>query len=217
MQKLPRPSFDEESILWQKGLIHIAGADEVGRGAFAGPVVAASVILPKSFPRIDEIHDSKLLTPRKREALSEIIRSHAISFAIAEVSVPVINTIGIGKAAFRAFRKAIRALSVPPEFVLMDGFLLPGFQKKRQKAIIHGDRISLSIAAASIIAKVYRDNLMEQYEKKFASYGFKQHKGYGTQLHRERIKAFGLCKLHRTSFKLALYTPSSNSSLDSTH
>lgn len=206
MRLLPKPTFFEEQTLWKMGHKHIAGADEVGRGAFAGPVVAAAVILPVSFPRINEIHDSKLLTPIKRAELSLVIKEYAIAFGIGEVPVRVINQIGVGKAAWIAFRKAIKCLTILPDFLLMDGFLLPRFNKKKQKAIIHGDRISVSIAAASIIAKVYRDEKMEKYAELFNTYGFKQHKGYGTKLHRENIQKYGLCKLHRTSFDLSDYT-----------
>lgn len=198
----PKPSFDQESLYWQQGYQHIAGVDEVGRGAFAGPVVAAAVILPKVFPRIDEINDSKVLSPRKREELSLIIKEYALSYAISEISVPFINKVGIGKASQMAFRKAIKQLHLQPDFIFVDAFYIQHLTKKKQKPIIHGDSISLSIAAASIIAKVYRDQLMTDLALKYTNYQFDIHKGYGTKRHQEALKVFGLSKIHRTSFNL---------------
>lgn len=201
-----KPTFEEENILWKTGMTHIAGVDEVGRGCFAGPVVAAAVILPQGFNATDEINDSKKLTAKKREQLSKIIQKHALSYAIAEISVEVINAIGVGKAAQKAFVKAIQDLHIPPEFILMDAFYITGINKKMQKPIIHGDGISISIAAASIIAKVYRDNIMRNLHEKYAIYDFATNKGYGTKRHQEAILKHGLCDLHRTSFHLTQFT-----------
>lgn len=196
------PTFAYESQFWNQGMHHIAGVDEVGRGCFAGPVVAAAVVLPPNFTATTEINDSKLLTPKKREKLAKIIREHAASYAIAEVPVAVINTIGIGKAAQEAFTKALFDLKTAPQHILVDAFRIKSVPPKLQTPIIHGDRISISIAAASIIAKVYRDELMQRLHDKYKPYDFSSNKGYGTKKHREAINKFGLCDLHRTSFKL---------------
>ncbi len=197
-----RPTFDEEEQLLRAGYRSVAGVDEVGRGAFAGPVVAAAVILPFSFKFASEINDSKILSARKREQLSTIIKFYAESYAIAEVPLGEINRSGIGIAAQKAFSQAVGRLSVVPEYILVDGFAFSKPHKVRQKAIIHGDSISLSIAAASIIAKVYRDRLMEKLDAFYPEYGFAIHKGYGTASHREKIREHGLCPIHRTSFNI---------------
>jgi len=197
-----RPTLDEEFFLWEQGYSTVAGVDEVGRGAFAGPVVAAAVILPRSFPFIVEINDSKQLPKPKREQLASIIKLYAISYGIAEVSLLEVNRLGIGRAAQKAFSQAIGKLSITPDFVLIDAFHLAKPHKVKQKAIIHGDSQSISIAAASIIAKVYRDRVMERLHELYPEYNFKENKGYGTDYHRSMIKKFGLCPLHRTSFNL---------------
>jgi ribonuclease HII len=203
--KIPNPTFQEEQILWNNGLHNVAGVDEVGRGAFAGPVVAAAVILPSAFPHMEEIHDSKLLTSQKRNELDQIIKSHAVSYAISEVSLAYINTIGIGDASQLALCNAVSQLAVSPDFILSDAFYLSRFDKSIQKPIIKGDQKSISIAAASIIAKVYRDTLMENLESTYSVYNFSKHKGYGTKEHRNLIKVHGLCDLHRTSFNLTKF------------
>lgn len=202
---MTKPTFDEEQLLWNEGIAHIAGVDEVGRGCFAGPVVTAAVIMPRNFTATDEINDSKLLSAKKREKLAAIIKAHAVAYAIAEISVDIINQIGIGRATQQAFHLAITKLSVPPEFILMDAFYIQTIAREIQKPIIHGDQKSISIAAASIIAKVYRDKLMQQLHKQYILYDFATNKGYGTKKHREAIKQFGLCALHRTSFNLEKY------------
>jgi ribonuclease HII len=204
MKKIPKvkPTFDFENELWRQGLSHIAGVDEVGRGCFAGPVVAAAVILPKGFNATDKINDSKQLSPKIRKELASIIQKHAVSFSIAEISVSVINEIGIGKAAQKAFAKAVNTLSLQPEHILIDAFMISELQNMAQTPIVHGDCISISIAAASIIAKVYRDELMEKLHPQYKVYDFSSNKGYGTKKHREAIKKYGFCDLHRTSFDL---------------
>ncbi|MEK7570815.1 MAG: ribonuclease HII [Patescibacteria group bacterium] len=204
------PTFDHENELWQKGYKYVAGVDEVGRGCFAGPVVAAAVVLPPGFDETDEINDSKLLSAKKREKLAAIIKQHALAYAIGEISVEVINHIGIGRAAQQAFSKALLSLSRVPDFILSDAFLIHGFAPHIQKPIIHGDRLSVSIAAASIIAKVYRDKLMQTLHHRFPVYDFATNKGYGTKKHREVIGTHGLCDLHRTSFNLQRFLPPDN-------
>ncbi len=200
------PTFSEEKVLWNTGIRHIAGIDEVGRGAFAGPVVAASVIFPPNIifknSVLHTINDSKLLSAKKREALAQAIKEEALCFAIGEVEVEIINEIGIGKATKIAFQKSLDQLSNKAEFCLIDAFPLETFAADRQKAIIHGDRLSISIAAASILAKVYRDALMEKLHDTYIQYNFFQNKGYGTSHHREQIGINGLSPVHRTSFAL---------------
>jgi ribonuclease HII len=215
--KIPNPSFDEEKMLWNAGYDSVVGIDEVGRGAFAGPVTVAAVIFTKTaeeLPFIPDIHDSKLLLPKKREALSFLIQQHARTFAIATVSVRVINSLGIGKATTVAFRKVLhevcQSINQSSSFLLVDGFHIKhmrGFGLRRQKAIIKGDQKSVSIAAASIIAKVHRDALMTTYHTKYRAYNFAENKGYGTKEHRDCIKKYGLSKLHRTSFDLTKFLP----------
>lgn len=195
------PSFKFEELYWNKGFKNILGLDEVGRGSFAGPLVAAAVILPKNFDA-KEIKDSKLLTPKKREELNKYILENVKHYAISEVSVEYINKYGVGIATHRAFLNCIEKLKSKFDFVLVDGFEIKTFDKNKQKPIIHGDRLSFSIAAASIIAKVYRDNLMIKLHEEQPNYLFNENKGYGTKAHREAIKKFGLSKLHRTSFDL---------------
>jgi ribonuclease HII len=205
--RVHKPSFDEENALWQLGYKNIAGIDEVGRGCFAGPLVSAAVILPSDFENYStEIHDSKQLTPKKREELAQIIIRHALAFSISTVNVDTINKYGIGIATQKSFIKAVRLLSIKPDFILIDAFYIRELNKSIQKPIIHGDQKSISIAAASIIAKVYRDKLMGELGRKYNPYDFKTNKGYGTKLHRDAIKLNGLSNLHRTSFNLDKYT-----------
>lgn len=199
------PSFTEENLLWSKGINHIIGIDEVGRGAFAGPLVAAGVILPKNFT-INGIKDSKLLTPKRRETLSEYITTSAISFYISTIDIEYINTFGIGKATQKAFLDCVKNIKQKANFVLVDGFAIDDYDKNLQKAIIHGDRISVSIASASIIAKVYRDKIMDALDKQYPLYNFKKNKGYGTQEHRNALLQYNMCPMHRTSFRIQKFT-----------
>lgn len=206
MVRIPFPTFKEELLLWSKGLSHVAGIDEVGRGAFAGPVVAAAVIFPKHCtfinPLLHTIHDSKLLTHKKRVELAILIKEVATSYAISEIPLKTINEQGIGKATQKAFYKAVSSLATPAEYFLIDAFYIDGLSKEKQKPLIHGDYLSISIAAASIIAKVYRDELMEKLHDEYPMYDFKKNKGYGTKYHRDQIQEHGLSPLHRTSFNL---------------
>ncbi len=199
-------TLEEEKKLWQKGFSLVCGIDEVGRGCFAGPVVVGAVIFPVNVELpAGQIADSKLLKPMQRKKLVELIKSKATSWAIAEVGGPTINKVGIGKATQMAFRKVVKSLEKKPDFVLMDAFYISrliGLTRKNQKPIIKGDQISISIAAASIVAKVYRDKLMKKYHQKYPKYHFGKHKGYGTKLHQEAIKKYGLTRIHRKSFNL---------------
>ncbi len=194
------PTFKFEKLLWNQGLEFVAGIDEVGRGAFAGPVVAASVILPKNF-KINGIKDSKLLNFKKRRKLSEYIKKNASYFVISRVNVNYINKFGVGKATEKAFLNCIKKLN-KFDFLLVDGYKIKKFDTNKQYGIIHGDSLSVSIAAASIIAKVHRDSLMIKLHEKFPEYNFFENKGYGTKYHREALKKYGLSKFHRTSFNL---------------
>lgn len=196
------PTLDIEKSLWEKGYNYVCGIDEVGRGCFAGPVCVGAVIFPKGFQLIEGIADSKLLKPKKREQLAEFIKIKALCWVVAEISVPVINKVGIGKATQMAFRKAVKLLNKKADFILIDAFYIKHLNRKRQKAVKEGDTICASIAASSIIAKVYRDKLMEKLHKKYPKYNFAKHKGYGTKEHRDAIKKFGLSNIHRKSFNL---------------
>lgn len=196
------PTLNIEKKLWKEGYLLVCGLDEVGRGCFAGPVCVGAVIFPKDCLLIDGVADSKLLKPRKRQRLAEEIKKIAISCAVAEISVSVINKVGIGKATQMAFRKAIKSLEKRPDFVLIDAFYIKHFNRKHQKPIKDGDALCASISAASIIAKVYRDKLMKKLSRKYPRYGFSKHKGYGTKFHQQMIKKYGLSKIHRKSFNL---------------
>lgn len=194
--------FSIENTLWNSGYNLICGIDEVGRGCFAGPVVAGAVVFPKDTSLIAGIADSKLLKPEQREELSEKIKERALAWAVGEISVLDINKVGIGKATQMAFRKALKLLTIQADFVLIDAFYINHLSRKKQRPVKDGDKLCASISAASIIAKVYRDNLMRKLHLKYPQYGFLKHKGYGTKFHQEAIKNFGLSKIHRTSFNL---------------
>lgn len=208
------PTLKLEKKLWNTGYNYICGLDEVGRGCFAGPVCVGAVIFPNDCELLEGLADSKLLKPRQREQLAVKIKYQAISWSVAEVGVATINKLGIGKATQMAFRKAIRMLPVKPDFIVFDAFYnfnevkiassayIKHLNRKRQKAVADGDKICASIAAASIIAKVYRDKLMKKLGKIYPQYGFGKHKGYGTKLHQAAIKQYGLTRIHRTSFNL---------------
>lgn len=200
-----KPTFKEENALWKRGYKFVAGIDEVGRGAFAGPVVVGAVVFPRNFSPTDGINDSKLLKPRRREFLSRIIKKDAYCFSLAEISVWAINKYGIGKATQMAFRKAIRLLRVKPDYLLIDAFYVRNMNRKNQKPIKKGDQKSVSIAAASIVAKVHRDRLMKKLSVKYPQYKFAKNKGYGTKEHQKALKKFGLSRLHRTSFNLSRF------------
>lgn len=204
-------TLEEERKLWKKGFRLVCGIDEVGRGCFAGPVVAGAVIFPPDVEiPTEQIADSKLLKPMQRRKTVDLIKTKVIAWAVAEVGVPAINKVGIGKATQKAFRKVVKKLEKQPDFVLMDAFYinrLIGLRRKYQKPIVKGDQKSISIAAASIIAKVHRDSLMKKYHKKYPQYHFGKHKGYGTKLHQEAIRKWGLTRVHRKSFNLEKFLP----------
>ena len=179
------------------GLKFIAGVDEVGRGPLAGPVVCAAVIMPLD-DLIEGVTDSKKLTEKKREALSSLIKERAIAYSIAEVSQEEIDEINILNAVKKCMVKAVEGLSVSPDITLVDG--VDTNLNINAEYIIKGDLKSYTIGCASILAKVYRDNLMVAYAKDYPEYKFEKHKGYGTKIHIETIKEIGPCKLHRKTF-----------------
>lgn len=176
----------------------VAGVDEAGRGPLAGPVVAAAVILPKDC-EILYLNDSKKLTDKRRRLLFEEIRDRAISFGIGIVSEKAIDEINILQATYLAMKEAVEQLAVRPDILLNDAVLIPGIEIKQVK-IIKGDAKSISIAAASILAKVTRDDIMLNLAKEYPDYGFEKHKGYGTAAHYAALDRFGPTKIHRLSY-----------------
>jgi ribonuclease HII len=190
--------FAFESKLWKKGADFIAGIDEVGRGPLAGPVVSAAVILPKDFCN-KRIKDSKKLTPLQREKLFAEIIDKAITFAVGCVDAHVIDKMNILKATYESMYRAIDKLSILPDHILVDGFEIPGLPIP-QTGITKGDEICFSISAASIIAKVFRDRIMELYDIEFPVYQFCRNKGYGTKYHIKTLLEVGPCTIHRKTF-----------------
>jgi ribonuclease HII len=190
-------SFEQDAF--QNGFSVIAGVDEAGRGPLAGPVVAAAVIFPQELV-IPEIDDSKKLNLQKRNELYEVITSHALAWAWSEVDHRTIDRINILNASLMAMAQAVGRLKIIPDFILIDGNREIDV-KIPQKAVVKGDSRSQSIAAGSIIAKVRRDRIMDEYHEKFPLYNFKQNKGYGTKEHIELIKKHGHCDIHRLTFK----------------
>lgn len=189
-----------EKELSEKGYPLVAGVDEVGRGPLAGPVVAAAVILPlEEEKRIPGIDDSKKLSKKKREYLAEKIKEVAVAYAIEEVGEGTIDEINILQATRLAMKRAIEKLSPRPDFVLTDGNMTLDIAIP-QKSIVKGDAKVASIGAASVLAKVYRDRLMEEFAKTYPQYGFERNAGYGTKAHVEAIREVGICKIHRKTF-----------------
>lgn len=179
----------------------IAGCDEAGRGCLAGPVVAASVILPKNYNNL-LINDSKKLSKIKREILQKSIKQEAISWSVGVVKEKEIDDINILNASFLAMHKAIKNLKTTPALLLIDGNRFNPYPNINHKCIVKGDAIYISIAAASILAKTYRDDLMNKLDIKFPEYGWKKNKGYPTKKHKLAINKIGVCKHHRKSFQL---------------
>lgn len=188
-----------EKELYKKGITLIAGTDEAGRGPLVGPVVAAAVILPKNYS-LEGLNDSKQLSEKKREKFYDIIYKDAISVGVGVVDAKTIDEINILEASRLAMKKAIQKLSVKPEYVLSDAMKLEGINIP-YKDIIHGDALSLNIAAASVIAKVTRDRMMVELDKKHPEYGFKKHKGYPTKEHLENVKKYGVLENYRFTYK----------------
>lgn len=193
------PDFSFEENAKQNGYKFICGVDEAGRGPLAGPVCAAAVILPENI-EIEGLNDSKKLTEKKREALFDIIVEKAVSYCVAYGSLEEIEEFNILNATFFAMNRAIEGLSVAADYALIDGNRVPTNIKIPCETIVKGDSKSMSVAAASILAKVSRDRLLLEYDKQYPEYQFAKHKGYGTKLHTDLIKQYGPCPIHRLSF-----------------
>jgi len=202
LQKRPPKIFDPlsyEKDLWGKGIRFIAGIDEAGRGPWAGPVVAGAVVLPEGC-YISGLADSKTLSPKKREQFFKIIKEKAIFYSTGIIKSKEIDNLNILQATFKAMKRALEKLPTRPQFLLVDGNRrIPGIDIP-QLALVKGDSLSLSIQAAGVLAKVTRDQIMHRLDKKFPSYGFSRHKGYGTREHEKKLKRFGPTALHRFSF-----------------
>lgn len=193
------PDYEFEKAAVNSGFSCICGVDEAGRGPLAGPVCAAAVILPEGAV-IAGLDDSKKLTEKKREKLYNIIKETAVAYSVAYGTLEEIETVNILEATYLAMNRAIEGLSVKPDFALIDGNRVPRGIKIPCETIVKGDSKSMSVAAASVLAKVTRDRLMLEYDKKYPEYNFKKHKGYGTKEHTELIKQYGPCEIHRFSF-----------------
>ena len=192
------PDYSFEQAALDSGFKHICGVDEAGRGPLAGPVCAAAVILPEGL-EIEGLNDSKKLSEKKREALYDIIIEKAVDYHIAFGSLEEIEEHNILNATYFAMNRAISGLK-EVDFALIDGNRIPNGIKVQCATVVKGDAKSMSIAAASILAKVTRDRLLLEYDKKYPLYEFAKHKGYGTKLHTDLIKQYGPCEIHRLSF-----------------
>lgn len=193
--------FEKEALA--KGYKSVCGVDEAGRGPLAGPVCAAAVILPEGVI-IDGVNDSKKLSEKKRESLFDVIREQAMSYSIAYATVDEIEEINILNATMLAMRRAIDGLDIKADYAMIDGNKIPPLDIDAE-CIVKGDAKSMSIACASILAKVSRDRLLYKYAEEYPMYGFDKHKGYGTKVHREAILKYGPCPYHRKSFLKKLY------------
>ena len=193
--------FEKEALA--KGYKSVCGVDEAGRGPLAGPVCAAAVILPEGVI-IDGVNDSKKLSEKKRESLFDVIREQALSYSIAYATVDEIEEINILNATMLAMRRAIDGLDIKADYAMIDGNKIPPIDIDAE-CIVKGDAKSMSIACASILAKVSRDRLLYKYAEEYPMYGFDKHKGYGTKVHREAILKYGPCPYHRKIFLKKLY------------
>ncbi|OPZ64322.1 MAG: Ribonuclease HII [Candidatus Aerophobetes bacterium ADurb.Bin490] len=183
-----------------KGII--CGVDEAGRGPWAGPVVAAAVILdPEKVSMLGEVDDSKKISEKKREGLFQVVINACLTYAIAEISAKIIDRSDILSSTLNAMKSCTEKLSQKPDVVLVDGNKAPALAGYNVITVVDGDAKSLSIAAASILAKVYRDRIMRNYDKLYPGYGFASHKGYGTKEHMDALNRLGTCGIHRLSYK----------------
>lgn len=196
-ERLEKINFYENEG-YKKGYLYIGGIDEAGRGPIAGPVVASVVVFKKD-TKIHKIDDSKKLSEKKRNELFEIIKNEALDYGIGIVDNNKIDEINILNATILAMKKAVNQLERKPDYLLIDALNIPNLDIN-QNAIVKGDSKSISIAGASILAKVTRDNIMYEYDKMYPEYGFKNHKGYGTDEHYDAIRKYGLTPIHRKSF-----------------
>lgn len=191
-------TMDKEMEIRAKGFTAVCGIDEAGRGPLAGPVVAAAVILPEGI-QLPGVNDSKKITEKKREILFDFVKEHALAYGIGEASETEIDEINILQATFLAMRRAVEALQLPADYALVDGNRIQGLPIPAE-TVIGGDGKVLSIAAASILAKVTRDRYMRDMAAQYPEYGFEKHKGYGTKAHYSAIEQCGICPLHRKTF-----------------
>ncbi|MCH8339308.1 MAG: ribonuclease HII [Chloroflexi bacterium] len=198
-----QPDLERELAQLQRGRRYVAGIDEAGRGALAGPVVAAAVVLPLNRTDLasvlSEVRDSKQLSPAARDRCDQQVRELAVAVGIGEASAAEVDERGLLPATRAAMRRAVAALDPPPSCLLIDHINLPELTLP-QEAITRGDQSVLSIAAASVVAKVWRDRLMVELDKHFSGYGFARHKGYGTSQHRQALARLGPCPEHRRSY-----------------
>ena len=211
MTRKINPTLEFEKSLWKNGFTRIAGIDEAGRGAWAGPVCAAAVILPPDPSltwivrpgshgiTLNGVRDSKLMTPLARETWAPRIKAAALAWGVGFAAAEEIDTLGILPATKLAATRALETLH--PEYLLTDYLIFPNIDLS-QTALVKGDQRSLSVAAASVLAKTARDALMRELDGKFPNYGFARHKGYGTRLHQEAIRQMGVCEIHRKSFSI---------------
>ena len=189
-----------EQTLFNAGIINIAGVDEAGRGPCAGPLVVAAVILKDPFSKeLSQVKDSKELTEAKREQLFEIIIENCIDYNIVEITPDEIDQLGLHKCNIEGMRRAVMGLKTSAQYVLTDGYPIPGLTIPNL-SVWKGDKVAISISAASILAKVYRDRIMIELDKKYPNYGLANHKGYITALHTDAIKKYGVLPIHRKSF-----------------
>ncbi len=191
-------TYEYEIGALNEGYKVVCGVDEAGRGPLCGPVCAAAVVLPVGF-EIEGINDSKKLSEKKREALFEVITKNALAYSVIMVDAKTIDEINILQATFKAMRQAVQALPLKADIALIDGNAKPGLSIE-ERTIVKGDAKSISIAAASILAKVSRDRYMLEMDEKYPEYQFSKHKGYGTKLHYEMIAKYGICPEHRRTF-----------------
>jgi len=213
MIRQPNPDLHFEIPFWQAGMTLIAGLDEAGRGAWAGPVSAGAVILPPDPAILEDLHgvrDSKQMTPPERARWAKVIHEKAAAWGVGMASSGEIDRLGIVPATRLAMQRALEQLQTSPQALLLDALRLPGVELT-QSAIFHGDALCLSIAAASVLAKTARDTLMMEMENLHPDYGFARHKGYGTALHRAALQRLGPCPIHRISFAPCRKWPFSNS------
>lgn len=203
------PSFEHEIQYWQQGINQIAGLDEVGMGALAGPVAAAAVIFDNTDLKVDEqfsattspvIRDSKTMSAKQRVVADKWIKQNALAWAVGEASVEEIDEINIRQASHLAMHRAVESLSIMPELLLIDGTSAQPHPRVPAINIIHGDQLCYSIAAASIVAKVYRDKIMENLSRRFPQYGWASNKGYGSLLHKTALQKEGVTIFHRKSY-----------------
>ncbi|MFY8168404.1 MAG: ribonuclease HII [Candidatus Nanopelagicus sp.] len=189
-----------EQTLFNAGIVNVAGVDEAGRGPCAGPLVVAAVILKDPFSNeLSQVKDSKELTEAKREQLFEIIIENCIDYNIVEITPDEIDQLGLHKCNIEGMRRAVMGLKTSAEYVLTDGYPIPGLTIPNL-SVWKGDKVAISISAASILAKVYRDRIMIELDKKYPNYGLANHKGYITALHTDAIKKYGVLPIHRKSF-----------------